>query len=117
MPFRLAGRLHMQKGEQCMKQLPRNLKYLNDVPIRKIPPAGRNDKPRKVIRQLKINNPPKLRSIFVCLRYCCEGRIASYVTETAMLKTDKKAHRWVGYLFPAALQSNNVFYCLCKQMI
>jgi hypothetical protein len=38
---------------------------------------------------------------FVCLRSCCVGRIASYVTETTRSKTDKKASK-VGGLFDSS---------------
>ena len=50
------------------------------------------------LRPLEINNPPTLRSIIVCLRFYCEGRIAGYVTEAIRSKTDKKASK-VGGLF------------------
>jgi hypothetical protein len=51
-------------------------------------------------RQLAINNPLRLRRIFVCLKSCCVERIAGYVTEVTRLKTDKKASK-VGGLFIA----------------
>jgi hypothetical protein len=53
---------------------------------------------KKQLRQLEINNPPILRRIFFRLRFCCEGRIAGYVTVATKPKTDKKASK-VGGLF------------------
>ena len=55
------------------------------------------------VRQLVINNLPILGSIFVCLLYCINRRIASYVTVDTVKKAGKKAHRWVGYLLLVAL--------------
>ncbi len=52
----------------------------------------------KVLRQPEINNPPILRRIFVCIRFCCVGRIAGYATEATRSKTDKKTSK-VGGLF------------------
>ncbi len=52
-------------------------------------------------RQLEINNLPILRSIFVCIQFCCVGRIAGYVTEATKLNTDKKASK-VGRLFASS---------------
>jgi hypothetical protein len=51
-----------------------------------------------LLRQLEINNLPILRRIFFRLRFCCEGRIAGYVTVATKPKTDKKASK-VGGLF------------------
>jgi hypothetical protein len=50
-----------------------------------------------------MNNPPFLRRIFVCLRFCCVRRIASYVTETTKLKTDKKANKMGGLFVSSCL--------------
>ena len=52
-------------------------------------------------RQLAINNLPILRSFFVCLLYCINKRIASYVTVDTVKKTDKKASK-MGGLFVAS---------------
>ncbi len=54
-----------------------------------------------ILRQLAINNLPILRSIFVCLLYCINRRIASYVTVDTVKKTDKKASK-MGGLFVAS---------------
>ena len=64
-------------------------------------------------RQLAINNPPKLRRIFVCL--CCyrNGRIAGYATISITAKTGKKTSKvggWVGYLLRVAQAKFNVYF-------
>ena len=54
-----------------------------------------------LLRQLAINNIPRLRRIFVCLKSCCVGLIVGYATEATRLKTDKKASK-VGMLLIAS---------------
>ncbi len=56
-----------------------------------------------VLRQLEINNPPILRRIFVCLWFCCVGRIASYVTKTTKSKTDEKTSKMGGLFVSSCL--------------
>ncbi len=66
-----------------------------------------------LLRQLEINNPPILRRIFVCIQFCCAGRIAGYVTEVTRLNTDKKASK-MGRLFASSCLTTNLNFCLDK---
>ncbi len=58
-----------------------------------------------LLRQLAINNPPRLRRTFVCLKSCCVERIAGYVSEATRLKTDKKASTVGGLFIASCLRS------------
>jgi hypothetical protein len=53
------------------------------------------------INELAIKNRPILGRIFVCLLWCSNRRIASYVTVATLMKTDKKQAILDDYLFPA----------------
>ena len=46
--------------------------------------------------------------VFICLRFCCVGRIVSYVTEITRLKMDKKASKMDVLFIASWLKTENL---------